>query len=73
MAGILTQQVELSGKRLEIGIVTHAKYIRETIALLDKPQSGITLASAAKRIEPMMAGAIPAVAAISATAMGASR
>ena len=73
VAGILTQQVELLGERLEIGIVTHAKYIRETIDLLDKPQSGITLASAAKRIEPMMAGAIPAVAAISATAMGASR
>jgi hypothetical protein len=31
VAGMLTQQVELSGERLEIGIVTHAKYIRETI------------------------------------------
>jgi hypothetical protein len=37
VAGILTQQVELSGERLEIGIVTHAKFIRETIGLLDKP------------------------------------
>jgi hypothetical protein len=36
VAGMLTQQVELSGERLEIGIVTHAKYIRETVALLDK-------------------------------------
>jgi len=73
VAGILTQQVELSGERLEIGIVTHAKYIRETIALLDKPQSGITLASTVTRIEPVMPGGTPAVAAISATAMGAPR
>jgi hypothetical protein len=36
VAGMLTQQVELSGERLEIGIVTHAKYIRETVALLDR-------------------------------------
>lgn len=35
IAGLLTQQVELNKERLEIGIVTHAKYIRETIALLD--------------------------------------
>jgi hypothetical protein len=36
VAGMLTQQVELSGERLEIGIVTHAKYIRETVAQIDK-------------------------------------
>jgi V8-like Glu-specific endopeptidase len=36
IAGLLTQQVELNKERLEIGIVTHAKYIRETIALLGK-------------------------------------
>ena len=35
IAGMLTQQVELSGERLEIGIVTQARFIRETIALLD--------------------------------------
>lgn len=35
IAGLLTQQVELNKERLEIGIVTHAKYIREAIALLD--------------------------------------
>ena len=34
IAGLLTQQVELNSERLEIGIVTHAKYIRETIDLL---------------------------------------
>src|SRR5690606_30264818 len=35
IAGILTQQVELSGERLEIGIVTHARYVREAVAMLD--------------------------------------
>ena len=37
MAGLLTQQVELNSERLEIGIVTHAKYIRETIDMLGAP------------------------------------
>lgn len=46
IAGILTQQVELSGERLEIGIVTHARYIRETLALLDNPAGRTTLAAA---------------------------
>ena len=45
IAGLLTQQVELNNERLEIGIVTHAKYIRETIALLDKPKSHAAPAS----------------------------
>ncbi|HEX6859048.1 MAG TPA: serine protease [Caulobacteraceae bacterium] len=35
IAGMLTQQVELTGERLDIGIVTHARYIRETIDMLD--------------------------------------
>ena len=35
IAGILTQQVELNSERLEIGIVTHARFVRETITLLD--------------------------------------
>jgi S1-C subfamily serine protease len=35
VAGILTQQVELSGERLEIGVVTHARFIRETVAMID--------------------------------------
>jgi hypothetical protein len=71
VAGLLTQQVELSGERLEIGIVTHAKFIRETLAMLDKvPGAPITQARAAKP-EPVMPGATPA-AAVSALAMGAS-
>lgn len=71
VAGLLTQQVELSGERLEIGIVTHAKFIRETLAMLDKvPGAPMTQARASKP-EPVMPGATPA-AAVSAMAMGAS-
>ena len=44
IAGLLTQQVELHSERLEIGIVTHAKYIRETLALMDDPHAPITQA-----------------------------
>jgi hypothetical protein len=46
IAGLLTQQVELNNERLEIGIVTHAKYIRETITLLDDPAAPVTIAGA---------------------------
>ncbi len=49
IAGLLTQQVELNNERLEIGIVTHAKFIRETISLMDDPRAPITVA----RVEPM--------------------
>jgi V8-like Glu-specific endopeptidase len=44
IAGLLTQQVELNSERLEIGIVTHAQYIRETIALVADPTSPVTVA-----------------------------
>jgi hypothetical protein len=73
VAGILTQQVELSGERLEIGIVTHAKFIRETIGLLDKPTGVILASHTPTKVEPIMPGAVPAVAAMSATAMASSR
>ncbi|MDB5417695.1 MAG: hypothetical protein JWP50_1114 [Phenylobacterium sp.] len=43
IAGLLTQQVELNNERLEIGIVTHAKFIRETLARLDNPTSPVTM------------------------------
>lgn len=46
IAGLLTQQVELNSERLEIGIVTHAKYIRETIDLLQNPLAPSTVAEA---------------------------
>jgi len=45
IAGLLTQQVELNSERLEIGIVTHAKYVRETIALLENPLAPSTVAA----------------------------
>ena len=44
IAGLLTQQVELNNERLEIGIVTHAKYIRETLTLIDDPRAPVTVA-----------------------------
>jgi V8-like Glu-specific endopeptidase len=46
VAGLLTQQVELNNERLEIGIVTHAKYIRETLRRLDDPLAPVTVARA---------------------------
>jgi hypothetical protein len=72
VAGILTQQVELLGERLEIGIVTHAKYIRETIALLDKPAT-LTAAVTPKPTEPVLPGGVAASAAVAASALGADR
>lgn len=71
VAGLLTQQVELSGERLEIGIVTHAKFIRETLAMLDKVPGAPVAQARATKPEPVMPGATPA-AAVSAMAMGAS-
>lgn len=62
IAGLLTQQVELNSERLEIGIVTHAKYVRETIVLLQDPMAASTVAAAA-----------PVVGARAATAEEAAR
>jgi hypothetical protein len=53
IAGLLTQQVELNKQRLEIGIVTHAQYIRETLALLDNPAAPVTQVAS----EPPISGA----------------
>lgn len=39
VAGMLTQQVEQGSENLEIGIVTQARFIRETLALLDSPSA----------------------------------
>ena len=65
VAGILTQQVELSGDRLDIGIVTHARYIRETVEMLDDRAPPVDVA----RAEPPPRGAVAA----SAAAMGRGR
>ncbi|MBW3558174.1 MAG: serine protease [Proteobacteria bacterium] len=37
IAGVLTKQVESRGDRLEIGVVVHARHVREAIAMLDRP------------------------------------
>ena len=37
IAGMITQQVEHQGRQMDIGIVTHAAFIRDTIAALDAP------------------------------------
>jgi S1-C subfamily serine protease len=37
IAGMLTQQVELNSQNLSIGIVTEARFVRETLSLLDNP------------------------------------
>jgi S1-C subfamily serine protease len=37
IAGMLTQQVELNSQNLAIGIVTDARFVRETLSLLDNP------------------------------------
>ena len=42
IAGLLTQQVELNSERLDIGIVTNARFIRETIALIKDPDAPVT-------------------------------
>ena len=78
VAGMLTQQVELSGERLEIGIVTHAKYIRETVALLDKTVGPpLIQAKPAKPAEPQTQASTQAAnqnaVAVSATAMAVGR
>jgi S1-C subfamily serine protease len=46
ITGMLTQQVELTGKPLEIGVVTQAGFIRETVGLLDRQSPKTALAAA---------------------------
>ena len=59
IAGLLTQQVELSGDRLDIGIVIHARYIREAIEMLDgRMPPPVDMA----RAEPAPKGAVAASA-----------
>lgn len=45
VAGLLTQEVEPNNERLGIGVVTHAKFVRETIALMQDPAAESTVAS----------------------------
>jgi len=46
IAGLLTQEVELNSERLEIGIVTQARYIRETIDRVSDPAAPVTQVAA---------------------------
>ncbi|MDB5427716.1 MAG: hypothetical protein JWR47_3410 [Phenylobacterium sp.] len=50
IAGLLTQQVELNSERLDIGIVTNAKYIRETLALVSNPEAPVTVVASQSTI-----------------------
>jgi S1-C subfamily serine protease len=56
VVGMLTQQVELNNERLEIGVVTEAPFIRDTLALLDGPKAGgeaVTVAAKATATQPV--------------------
>jgi hypothetical protein len=62
IAGLLTQQVELNSERLEIGIVTHARYIRETIDLVGSLLAPSSVAEAEPPTPPAVQGARTAAA-----------
>jgi hypothetical protein len=49
IAGMLTQQVELNSQNLSIGIVTDARFVRETLSLLDNPNAVPATAKVAER------------------------
>lgn len=42
IAGILIKEVQGNGEGIELGVVAHAQYIRETIALLDQSPSAVS-------------------------------
>lgn len=46
VVGMLTQQVEMNNERLEIGIVTDAPFVRETLTELDSPHAPAPAAAA---------------------------
>ena len=73
IAGVLTQQVELSGERLEIGIVTHAKFIRETLAMIDQMPGGPVIQAQAPAASPPPTTNKLAAASTPAAAIGANR
>lgn len=50
ISGILTKQVELDNQRLELGLVTHAVYVRHTIKLMQETRAR----------EPLVVKALPA-------------
>lgn len=69
IAGMLTQQVELDSERLEIGIVTQASFIRETVLLLDTlPPVEAPATVATPGVQPVAAAPLEAFSALSAAA-----
>lgn len=62
IAGLLTQQVELNSERLDIGIVTNARFIRETIALIKDPDAPVTQVAATEAISGAKAASAEEVA-----------
>lgn len=57
VVGLLTQQVEMHDERLEIGIVTEAPFVRDTLAMLDKTQPGKPAPAAPATAAPSAAAA----------------
>lgn len=66
VAGMLTQQVEVDDERLEIGVVTDAQFIRNAIALLDKPETVRTALAAPSKAAPAAGATSPVVGQIEA-------
>jgi len=65
IAGMLTQQVELNDVRLELGIVTDAEFVRETIAELDQPAGqSLPAPDARPAVAPSMAASRDVSAAV---------
>ena len=54
IAGLITQEMELDSQNLSIGFVTHAKFIRETLSLLDNPAATTTPGAEAGAAVPGM-------------------
>ena len=59
IAGLITQEMELDSQNLSIGFVTHAKFIRETLDLLDHP-AALTGRATEAAATPPPPGMIPA-------------
>ena len=52
IAGLLTQQVEINSQNLSIGIVTDARFVRETLSLLDNPSAVVATPHLAEQGAP---------------------
>ena len=55
IAGMLTQEVEVGAENLGIGIVTQARFVRETLAMLDAPVQASQVAAAGLAVTPAAA------------------